>query len=124
MPKEILRNMIGFLVAIEIILMVYLDKILPEYLVVYLSLVNMKNTQDWFTIFIWAVGILLPAVGILSLVLFNMLLNRINRLEEHVQQRLQSLVHEDRDIQQQITGIYHLMVQIQKDCVKTESKKK
>lgn len=66
----------------------------------------------------WAVGILLPAVGVLSLILFNMLLNRVNRFEEHVLQRLQTLSTEDRETRQQITGMYHLMLEIQKDCHK------
>ncbi len=76
----------------------------------------MNTTLYWLTPVLWAIGILLPAIGVLSLILFGMVRSRIDRLEEHMNTRLQTLGHEDREVRQQIHGIFHMMLEIQKEC--------
>ena len=44
-------------------------------------------------------------------ILYSSLLSRIDRLEEIIEARLRTLVHEDRDIRNQIQGITKLFFQ-------------
>ena len=61
------------------------------------------SALDWLIPAMWAVGILLPALGILGVVLFNV-----------IHRRLISLGHENRELHQRIDRVYLMVVDIQK----------
>ena len=67
--------------------------------------------EIWISILMGILGIGLTITIALLRVLYFSLLSRINRLEEMIETRLRTLIHEDRDIRNQIQGITKLFFQ-------------
>lgn len=67
--------------------------------------------EIWISIVMGILSIGLTITIALLRILYSSLLSRIDRLEEIIEARLRTLVHEDRDIRNQIQGITKLFFQ-------------
>ena len=67
--------------------------------------------EIWISIVMGILSLGLTVTIALLRVLYSSLLSRIDRLEEIIEARLRTLVHEDRDIRNQIQGITKLFFQ-------------
>lgn len=67
--------------------------------------------EIWISVVMGILGIGLTVTIALLRVLYSSLLSRINRLEETIETRFRTLIHEDRDIRNQIQGMTKLFFQ-------------